>query len=170
MTSCNTVGFETIVHTFTDAQKRPSRHNGDTYFVLVRLFPVSIDFKILPSYPLCVVKCAGEVTEADLYDFRSALMLDEKLAGVTMRLYDARRVTKASFSPFTLWRLMSYDPTAGLRRVFVLPKVGVDRVAYRIALRFASGRTNVHVCFDLQEAFDWLHLTDRDFVAAELAV
>jgi hypothetical protein len=133
---------------------------------------VSIDFKILPRYPLCLIKCTGEVTEADLYDFRSAIMLDEKLAGVTMRLYDAREVTKASFSPFTLWRLMSYEPTAGLRRVFVLPKAGVDRVAYRIALRFASSRTQVHVCFDLQGAFDWLRIVgpaDRDCVVAELA-
>lgn len=131
---------------------------------------MSIDFKILPSYPLCVVKCTGEVTDADLYDFRSAIMLDEKLAGVTMRLFDARKVTRASFSPFTLWRLMSYEATAGLRRVFVLPKVGVDRVAFRIALRFAASRSQVHVCFDLQEAFDWLHLADRDSVVAELAV
>jgi hypothetical protein len=109
------------------------------------------------------------MTESDLYDFRSAIMLDENLASMPMRLFDARTVTRTSFSPFTLWRLMSYSPPVKLRRVFVLPPKGVDRLAYRMATRFAVGRINLHVCFDMREALDWLQIADADVVMAELA-
>ncbi len=128
-----------------------------------------VSYKIHPNHPLLVVTCFGEVTENDLYDFRSSVMLDPELQRTNVRLYDTRSVTKTTFSPLTFWRMMSYaQPQAGLRRVFVLPRKGVDRLAYRLAVRLASGRANSHVCFELADAAAWLKLAEGEKLLKEL--
>jgi hypothetical protein len=130
---------------------------------------VPVTYKIHPAHPLLMVTCFGEVTENDLYDFRSSVMLDPELQRTNVRLYDTRGVTKASFSPFTFWRMMSYaQPQPGLKRVFVLPRKGVDRFAYRLAVWLASGRANSHVCFELAEAVKWLGITNGEQLFGEL--
>lgn len=127
-------------------------------------------FVIFPERALFVVTCTGVVTDADLYDFRASIMVEPRLEQAVKRIYDVRQVSKATFSPFTFWRMLSSgEPPPGTMRAFVLPPGGVKSWAYRTALRMSIIGNSSRIFHEMREALDWLQLEHDEVFTSEAA-
>ena len=127
-------------------------------------------YVIFPERALFLVTCTGVVTDADLYDFRASVMVEPRLEQAIKRLYDVRQVSKATFSAFTFWRMLSSgEPPLGTRRAFVLPPGGVKSWSYRTALRMSAIGKSSRIFYEIREALDWLQLEHDDVLTSDAA-
>ena len=97
-------------------------------------------------------------------------MVEPRLEQTIKRLYDVRQVRKATFSPFTFWRMLSSgEPPPGTRRAFVLPPCGVKSWVYRTALRMSAIGNSSRIFYEMREALDWLQLEHDEVFTSEAA-
>lgn len=129
---------------------------------------MAYSFVLVPEHGYFIVTGKGVITDFDLYDFRATVLIEPGLSAATKRLYDARQVTKTTFSALLFWRILySQSPPAGTRRAFVVSNRVFNKFAYRTAFKFSNIGRNSRIFADMDEALAWLDLNRSDVFPGE---
>lgn len=123
---------------------------------------------IFPEQEFFLVTCTGVINDSDLYDFRATLLAETRLKHVTKRLYDARQVSRITFSSLNFWRMISVvQSVPDIRRAFVMPRNGCISWTFRVTLQFFSTWRESKIFFDMSDALAWLQLNHDEVFSSE---